>query len=251
MTVGDANGRDGLEALPAAYVGWRASALGRITDALEQDLILDLVGSPVGLHVLDVGCGDGVLALKLAARGARATGVDVSSRMIEVAERRARQEGRNARFGVAEAENLPFASDSFDALLAVTVLCLIEDTGSALREMRRVLKPGGRLIVGELGRSSSWAAARRVKGWLGASLWRSARFSSPSDLERLATGAGLVDASVSGAIFYPPIGMAARLLGPIDRWLGACTTLGAAFLVLLATKPRGASTRGGAEFAQP
>jgi hypothetical protein len=67
-------------------------------------------------------------------------------------------------------------------------------------------------------------------------VWRRARFRSPPELKRLAMGAGLADASVIGAIFYPPVGIAARLLGPLDRRLGERTTLGAAFLVLVAAK---------------
>lgn len=108
---------------------------------------------------------------------------------------------------------MPFAPHTFDVVVAVTVLCFIGNAGSALREMLRVLKPGGRLIIGELGRSSSWAAVRRVKGWLGSPVWRRARLRSPSELKRLAMEVGLVDASVTGTIFYPPIGIAARLLG--------------------------------------
>jgi SAM-dependent methyltransferase len=134
-------------------------------------------------------------------------------------------------------------------VVAITVLCFIPDPADSLREMVRVLKPGGRLIIGELGRSSSWAAVRRVKGWLGSPVWSRARFRSPSELRQLAIGAGLVDVSVMGAVFYPPIGLAARLLRPIDRRLGACTTTGAAFLVLAATKPQGAPKDDGVGFA--
>ena len=52
---------DELAELPSAYEKWRGSALGRTTDALERELILDLIGNVAGLTVLDVGCGDGEL----------------------------------------------------------------------------------------------------------------------------------------------------------------------------------------------
>lgn len=237
MTAVDTNGRDGLEGLPAAYAAWRGSVLGQVTDALEHDLILELVGPAAGLHILDVGCGDGVLVLDLAARGAQATGVDASAQMIAAAQMRAQRIGRNASFELAKAEALPFAPHTFDVVVAVTVLCFIDDAAGAVREMTRVLKPGGRLIVGELGRYSSWAAVRRVKGWLDSPTWRRARFRSPSELRRLAADTGLVEVSLKGAIFYPPIGIAARLLAPLDRRIGAWTTTGAAFLALAATTP--------------
>jgi 2-polyprenyl-3-methyl-5-hydroxy-6-metoxy-1,4-benzoquinol methylase len=67
---------DALQALPPAYADWRRSALGRITDALEERLLLDRIGPARGLRILDVGCGDGVLATRLAQAGARVTGID-------------------------------------------------------------------------------------------------------------------------------------------------------------------------------
>ena len=226
-----------LEGLPVAYAAWRESRLGQATDAIEQHLLLDVIGSPAGLAILDVGCGDGALALELASRGALVTGADASAEMIAAARARARRQERTVGFEVAKAEALPFAAGSFDLVLAVTVLCFVEDLRAALGEMLRVLRPGGRVVVGELGKWSAWAAKRRVQAWCGSTVWRRARFRTASQLRRLAREAGLVDVSVTGAVFYPPSGLAARLLAPIDRRLGQLTTAGAAFLVLAATKP--------------
>jgi 2-polyprenyl-3-methyl-5-hydroxy-6-metoxy-1,4-benzoquinol methylase len=80
-----------LASLPDAYRRWRASWLGRITDALEEQLILELVGPPAGLRILDVGCGDAVLAVTLAQRGALVTGIDADLRMLAAGRARARQ----------------------------------------------------------------------------------------------------------------------------------------------------------------
>jgi len=237
MTGEGSDSLDDADALPAAYSAWRQSTLGRITDALEQDLILELIGPPDGKAILDVGCGDGILALELSRIGANVVGVDTSERMIAAARKRSKDRGADLRFDVAGAESLPFETASFDVVIAITVLCFVEDAAGALDEMIRVLKPGGRLIVGELGKYSTWAALRRIKGWLGSPVWRVARFRSRGDLLALAEGAGLQDAAVTGAIFCPPFSAAARLLAPIDPWLGRRTTAGAAFLVLCAFKP--------------
>jgi len=232
-----ASAGQGRDALPAGYRAWRGTTLGEITDALEQRLLLELIGAPAGLEILDVGCGDGALAITLGKRGARVTGIDASPQLIESARKRAHGEGEPIAFDVAEAQALPFASGSFDVVVAVTVLCLLEDAGAALREMARVLRPGGRLIIGELGRWSAWAAKRRIRGWLGSPDWRRARFRTAAELLALARHAGLVEANVRGAIYYPPFGLAARILRPLDPAIGRRTTIGAAFLALAATKP--------------
>ena len=222
---------------PTVYDKWRGSALGRTTDVRERELLLDLIGDVAGQAVLDVGCGDGELAVELWKRGAKITGIDASARMIEVARERARQHGADVRFDLATVQALPFPPRAFDLVVAVTVLCFIEDGASTLREMGRVLRPGGRLVIGELGKWSTWAAERRMRGWLGNPVWRHARFRSAPELRDLADRAGFVVETLQGAIYYPPCGFAAGLLGPVDRDISRLTTFGAAFLALVATKP--------------
>ncbi len=114
---------------------------------------------------------------------------------------------------------------------------LSPDVAVALQEMARVLRPGGRLVVGDLGKWSFWAARRRIRGWLGTQFWRAARFRTAHQLSRLVTDTGLVVVSTRGAIFFPPWRPAARLMAPIDAMLGRFTTLGAAFIALQATRP--------------
>jgi len=226
-----------LNALAPAYANWRRSTLGRITDALEERLLLDRIGPARGLCILDVGCGDGVLATRLAQDGAQVTGLDASADMLAAAHRRARAAGVEVDLVEGVAGNLPFPTGQFDCVVSVATLCFVDDPRPTIREMVRVLKPGGRLILGELGRWNLWAAQRRVKGWLGSKLWSAAHFRSRSDLIALAHQAGLKDAVVTGAVFYPPLEIAARIMGPVDHKIGTLTTIGGAFLVLTAKSP--------------
>lgn len=236
--VPDASDADpALDVLPDAYAEWRRSTLGRITDALEERLLLDRIGPARGLRILDVGCGDGVLATRLAQAGARVTGLDSSADMLAAAHRRTKAAGVDVDLVEGDAGNLPFPTGHFDGVVSVATLCFVDDPRRSIREMVRVLKPGGRLILGELGRWNLWAAQRRVKGWLGADLWRAAHFRSRGDLLALAAVAGLEDATVTGSVFYPPLGLAAKAMAPVDHRIGKAVTIGAAFLVLTATKP--------------
>jgi SAM-dependent methyltransferase len=124
-------------------------------------VILDAVPDACGAAV-DVGCGDGLLAGKLAARCAAVTGIDRDARIIEVAKARGRAvPGVREVSGVSEVRfvrgdflGYPFADASFDFACANTALHHM-DFGAALAKMARILRPGGRLAVVGLGRDGS------------------------------------------------------------------------------------------------
>jgi len=224
------------DSLAKSYSLWRSTRLGQITDGLEECLILELLGDVEGLDVLDVGCGDGALSAVLSRRGGRVTGLDPDPRMLDAARTRAEAESVDLHLVPGRAEALPFADETFDRVVAVTVLCFIPQADQAMAEMARVLKPGGRLAIGELGRWSLWAAIRRVRGWLGAHTWKMARFRTAGELQRHVESHGLTVGKTRGSVFYPPLVLAALLLARLDLWLGRKTTFGAAFVALSATK---------------
>jgi len=222
---------------PEAYAAWRATLLGRITETIEQHLILELMGNLRDARVLDAGCGDGALVCAAASRGAVATGLDPDPAMLAAARMRAGGAHVQAAFVEGRIEQIPFADASFDIVVAVTVLCFLADASRAVREMARVLRPGGHLVLGELGRWSLWAMIRRVRGWLGAETWKAARFRTAGELRTLAESGGLSATVIRGAVFYPPNGKLAHILAPLDPWLGRVATFGAAFVALQAVAP--------------
>ncbi len=222
---------------PLEYARWRKTPVGRITERLEQRLVFELVGSVRELAVLEVGAGDGTYAVALADRGARVWAVDISRAALEQANRNALEAGVALAAAAADARNLPFRSCRFDLVLAVTALCFVTPPAAALQEMARVLRPGGHLVLGELGAHSTWGMWRRARALLGSRTWRRAHLWTPMELRRLVSDAGLEPGTVLGSVYYPPCGLAAAALEAYDSLLGRTTTLGAAFLGLKATKP--------------
>jgi SAM-dependent methyltransferase len=104
-----------------------------------------LAGDVEGLRVLDAGCGSGPLMEALRAKDAVVCGFDLSPAMVERARRRL---GEDAELGVADlGAPLPYPDNAFDLVVASLSLHYVEDWTTTLAELRRVLKPGGRLIV--------------------------------------------------------------------------------------------------------
>ena len=111
----------------------------------EQPAMLELAGDVTGRRILDAGCGSGPTTAALRERGAIVTGIDSSAAMLELARQRL---GADVDLRVADlAEPLPFADGVFDDIVASLVLHYLRDWGPTLHELRRVLLPGGRLLV--------------------------------------------------------------------------------------------------------
>ena len=100
-----------------------------------------------GDRVLDVACGTGIVACRSAASGASVTGLDPVADHLARAKQRAEEEGVSARWIEASAESLPFRQPEFDLVICQHGLQYLANPALAAREMRRVIKPGGRVAI--------------------------------------------------------------------------------------------------------
>jgi SAM-dependent methyltransferase len=135
----------------ANAAGWRTEqARHAITTRAATEAIVAAAGARPGLRVLDLASGAGQPALALAARVApdgHVTATDLVPEMLATAEAAARAQGlTNISFQQADAEALPFADGAFDVVTCRFGIMFFPDVGRALREVYRVLRPGGRAV---------------------------------------------------------------------------------------------------------
>lgn len=150
MTDGHLNTEVSVEPQVNDYDAFAAAYSADNDDSLanayyERPAMLALAGDVASRSILDAGCGSGSLSAALHDRGATVTGLDASAGMVDLAKRRL---SPAVEFHVADLNDLlPFDDGRFDDVVASLVLHYIEDWTPALTEMRRVLRPGGRLFA--------------------------------------------------------------------------------------------------------
>jgi SAM-dependent methyltransferase len=111
-----------------------------------------------GARLLEVGCGMGTDLLQFARGGAKVTGVDLTPRSIEISRQHLAVYGQRGDFAISDGENLPFADESFDVVYSNGVLHHTPDTAGAVREVHRVVRPGGqaRVMLYHRGSAAFW-----------------------------------------------------------------------------------------------
>src|SRR2546428_5725010 len=100
-----------------------------------------------GARLLEIGCGMGTDLLQFARGGAKVTGTDLTPRSIDISRQHLTLYGESGDFAITDCETLPFADDSFDVAYSNGVLHHTPDTAGAVREIHRVLRPGGQARV--------------------------------------------------------------------------------------------------------
>jgi SAM-dependent methyltransferase len=131
---------------------WEKGDFTRIAESMRdsgEDLVKEL-GVTSGLEVLDLGCGDGTTALPAARLGANVLGVDIASNLVAAGNRRAEAEGlTNCRFQEGDASNLhELQDDSFDLVVSIFGAMFAPKPFDVAKEMVRVTRPGGRIVMG-------------------------------------------------------------------------------------------------------
>jgi ubiquinone/menaquinone biosynthesis C-methylase UbiE len=220
-----------FDAWPDPYDRWFTTPVGRLVKEYELGVIMDLLEPAAGERILDAGCGTGIFTGDILARGARVTGIDISLPMLQ----RAREKVSEYPLQVVLSDilRLPFADDAFDKVASITALEFIGDAGSAIRELFRVTKKGGCIVVASLNSLSPWAVRRKAEVKMKpSSIFREAVFRSPEELCVLAPVAGTIRTVVHFRKDEDP-----DKIGDIERRGRQAGLLTGAFAAICWTKP--------------
>jgi len=214
--------QDGFMALLRTSVNPPRFAFFR--EALTQRLGRD----PNGLRVLDVGCGGGLLSEEFAALGCDVTGIDLSLPTLAVARQHAQASGLSIRYLEGSAEQLAFESRTFDIVCCCDVLEHVDSPDAVIREISRVLKPGGVFFFDTINRTfkSKLIAIKAAQDWRLTRLiprdvhvWE--KFIRPDELVELLDRHGMPNSELAG--LSPSMNPFAALRALIQNKLGRMT----------------------------
>jgi SAM-dependent methyltransferase len=131
---------------------WEKGDFTRIAESMREsgEALVNGLGITKGLKVLDLGCGDGTTALPEARLGADVLGVDIAKNLVEAGNKRAKEEGlTNCKFQEGDASNLHELKDqSFDTVVSIFGAMFAPKPFDVAKEMVRVTRPGGRIVMG-------------------------------------------------------------------------------------------------------
>jgi len=175
-------------------------------------LRLDFIDERVqlkGKRVLDVGCGGGILAESMAARGARVTGIDLGEAPLAVARLHLKESGQQVDYRHLSAEDMAAQHpESFDVVTCMELLEHVPDPASTIRACARLVKPGGHVFFSTINRNpKAWlfaiVGAEYVLKLLPRGTHRYLKFIKPSELAAWARAAGLEMRELIGLHYNP------------------------------------------------
>lgn len=218
------------------YDAWYQTQKGALVDALETECAFSLFQPTAGMRVLDAGCGTGNFSLKMAALGATVEGVDLSAPMIGYAKEKAQASSYadQLHFQVGDLYDLPFADESFDAVLSMAAFEFIHEDRRALEEFMRVVKPGGRVLIGTITGNSDWGLEYQRHMPREDSVFHHAAFKTADEMRALLPDQLLASAESVFLPYATPEDEATRALDEACRAEGAI----GAFVCLLWEKPQ-------------
>lgn len=187
-----------FDAIANEYDLWFETPVGRVVKELELKALLEAIGDLNGKKMLEVGIGTGLFAMEFRKLGAEVYGIDPAYNMLKIAESR----GFNVKFGYGEA--IPFEDKTFDIVLSMTSMENSKDPDKFVKEMVRVAKDGGRIVIAVLNAISLYGISRRLRGLFNPNdLFRGMHFYTYWELKSFGQKY-LCNVNVNSSVFFNP-----------------------------------------------
>ena len=179
------------------YDKWFDTPEGKIVKKFELELLLKFINPQKGKSMLEIGIGTGLFAMEFRKMGMAVSGIDPSEEMMKIAQSR----GFEVKKGAGE--NIPFEDNSFYVTLAMTSIEFSREPAKFVKEMKRVTKPGGNVVVAALNLLSLYGMKRRIRGIFEKNVFTKAHFYTFWELKQLLS-MQLKEVKISSCVFTPP-----------------------------------------------
>lgn len=179
---------------PEKYDQWFETPIGALVKRYESELLLDLLRPAQGELILDVGCGTGVFTLDILSFDPYVIGLDMSLPMLARAGHKTREHSFHGVIG--DMISLPFSDGSFDKVISMTAIEFVKDAQRAVKELFRVTRGGGRIVVTTLNSLSPWADRRIHEAKKGHSIFEKIIFRSPDEMRSIVSANAVLKTAI-------------------------------------------------------
>ena len=168
-----------------AYDDWYKTKIGKHVDLVESECAFSLFKIKKGIKVLDLGCGTGNFSIKLAKKGCKVTGIDLSDKMLTLAREKAEKENLQINYYNMNVYDLNFPDEYFDAVFSMATFEFVKDMGKAINEIFRVCKDKGQIMIGTINQDSKWGELYASEEFQKNTVFKNAQLRNPEDLKKL------------------------------------------------------------------
>lgn len=167
------------------YDSWYDTKLGSFIDKVETDVAFKLFKPEKGMKILDIGCGTGNFSIKLAEKGCKVVGIDISDEMLSRARAKAEKLGLDIEFYNMDVYDLDFEDQEFDAAFSMAAFEFIKKPEKALDEIFRVVKSDSEVLIGTINKDSKWGQLYLSEEFQENTVFKYADFKTLEDLKAL------------------------------------------------------------------
>lgn len=194
-----------LDQLAEKYADWYQTARGSYVGENEFECLARHIGSTKNKKIIEIGCGTGFFLRKFAQKAEETVGFDLTEGMLSAGKKIAAEKGLEIEYVQGDVlAGLPFNDEYFDIVYSNSMIEFfkMEEVRQVLKEMWRLLKPGGKFVIGVLNSESTWAYKRTAESLEKDSIFSQGKFYSWDQLSELLSDFG--KAKLETTLFVPP-----------------------------------------------